>query len=187
MLALGVLASSSAMAQNAPGVECTKDIECNDGNIHTMNWCVGFVCNSMDRSGNECTESEWSWCFWDNQCDDGNATTEDWCDFGTCRNHPKSSLPGNCDATTRCMTSADCDDGNPATVNWCHEQTCEGVQRDDDTCQESALSCNTDQDCLDASKEYESILVTWCQDNTCHVTLKRAESECVAVNTLPDY
>lgn len=186
LLALSALISSPAMAQPVPGAECMRDIDCNDGNIYTMNWCDGYDCHSVERAGNECTEAEWSWCFWDDQCDDGNADTVDWCDFGTCRNHRRSSRPGNCDAPKFCNSDQICDDGNADTINWCHEFACRSVQREDPTCDETVEECTSDQDCAAIAQKYN--LVSWCQDQKCHINKKEAVDECVEVGNLkPDY
>lgn len=188
MLALGVLTSSSAMAQVVPVVECLEDDTCNDGDIFTMNWCDLGRCQGVHRRGDECTESEWSWCFWDDQCDDGNARTVDWCDFGTCRNHARRARPNLCVGSGFCDFDSDCEDGDAGTVTWCHEQSCRVVHREDPACQEWAIDCNTDEECTQATDRYKSILVSWCQEQKCHVTRIESTDECLEIgNIKPDY
>lgn len=185
MLALGVFASNSAMAQSAPGVSCAADLDCNDGNIFTMNWCDNSQCQTVRRRGDECTESEWAWCFWDFQCDDGDANTEDWCHFGTCKNHARTARPGNCDAPKGCTEDIDCQNGDPSTASWCHENTCRVVHREDPICTKWGDDCNTDQDCASITNARPD-LVSWCYENSCYATWRTAVDECQSTNTIPE-
>lgn len=110
---------------------CTggEDVDCNDGNPCTEDWCDPFSgCSYVN--------------LWATTCDDGNACTSgDRCIEGECRGTSKICEDGNpctmgvCDpATGGCSTlnlPSSCNDGNPCTeMDSCADGVCQGTPVD---------------------------------------------------------
>ncbi|MFA6452723.1 MAG: VWA domain-containing protein, partial [Candidatus Pacearchaeota archaeon] len=87
------------------GLECTKDLDCDDGNSSTTDRCVN----------NHCTHEPIE-CLTDIECDDHDPRTIDKCIDNHCHHNP-----------LECINSSDCDDGNSSTIDICLYNSCNHI------------------------------------------------------------
>ncbi|RMD82662.1 MAG: hypothetical protein D6815_08660 [Candidatus Dadabacteria bacterium] len=106
---------------------CTNNIDCDDGDVCTIDTCVGGVCNHAPDP---------TCCTTNAECDDGDVCTTDTCVAGACNYAP---VPGCC------TTNAECDDGNVCTIDSCVAGTCNhSPMPDGSSCDDGDLCTNND-------------------------------------------
>jgi len=107
-------AAPDAMVDASIDAGCNSNLQCDDGNMCTLNICQNGTCHFPTRS-----------------CDDLIMCTLDGCEPATgCTHTPNDSLCGDnvactidvCDVQQGCLHMPDnalCDDGNPCTIDTC--------------------------------------------------------------------
>jgi hypothetical protein len=98
------LCSYSTATPDPPGRQCCRrDIDCDDGDIATRNYCREFQCHSVPRL--RCDEVEGD-CASAYICFEAVCSPDGWC--------VENATRANC-----CESDDDCDDGDPCTRNTC--------------------------------------------------------------------
>ncbi len=134
----GIYIDDFEMWELCPDDGCITKVECNDGQVCTVDTCADGVCEyvfvedccmnlgdcldtdpcTLDAcKDNICaplTIAPPYCCYVEADCDDDNVCTLDVCDESGICLHPPSQAPGCCEA------NADCDDGNPCTDSICN-------------------------------------------------------------------
>ncbi|MBL6974530.1 MAG: hypothetical protein ISR64_02250 [Deltaproteobacteria bacterium] len=131
------------------------DVNCNDGNICTLDGCDPVTGCFHDLDDNECCEKGQS------KCDDGNPCTDDGCsedgaieciytfNQASCDDGDPCTVVDSCSDGDCLGMAKDCNDGNPCTLDSCTGGVCaneahlEGSQCDD------GLECSTSDHCKD--------------------------------------
>lgn len=129
------------------------EVNCNDGNICTLDGCDPVTGCFHDLADNECCEQGQS------KCDDGNPCTDDGCsedgalecvytfNQASCDDGDPCTLVDSCSEGDCLGMAKDCNDGNACTLDSCSQGICanepqlEGSQCDD------GLECSTGDHC----------------------------------------
>jgi|GEM_PF-5073457 len=104
--------------------ECENDEDCEDGNICTVDSCIGGSCLQHNAVGTDCNDGDPS--TYGDRCDDG------WCG-GFLR---------------QCVVDLDCDDLDICTVEHCSEEALCAVSVSNANCNDNKF-CNGDETCSD--------------------------------------
>jgi hypothetical protein len=130
---------------------CYDNDECDDGQVCTVDSCIGGLCD-FDALAGCCEDTD--------DCSDGNACTTDIC----------SGFGGTCswdDVPGCCLTHADCDDTDGCTQDKCLENECQNIW----------ICCAADDECDD---EDDVCTVDTCVDQFCAFEPTGAEGCCEA-------
>jgi hypothetical protein len=150
-----VLSSDEAlMASHHPRCE---DMNCDDGNPNTFDYCYGGVCYNTTTScddGKPCTIDSYNGTacvHTPKNCDDHNACTIDTCVNGNCVHTSRDCDDGKpctydkCDPKRGCFYPSKCNDGNPCTVDYCDSAG---------RCLHSPVVCERGKTCIDGVCRY---------------------------------
>jgi len=142
------------MASRHPRCE---DMNCDDGDPDTFDYCFEGVCYNTTKNcddGNPCTIDSFNGIACVNtskNCDDHNACTIDTCVDGKCVNTSRSCDDGKpctydkCDPKRGCFYPSKCNDDNPCTVDYCDSAG---------RCQHSPVVCAPGKTCIDGVCRY---------------------------------
>ncbi len=89
--------------------ECTQDIQCNDSDELTEDYCSDFKCKHKNIK-----------CKSDLDCNDNNTDTDDSCNKGKCLNL----------LNYVCKSNEDCEDDNPCTLDECINKDCKNTLKE---------------------------------------------------------
>lgn len=144
---------------------CEQDIDCNDDDDCTTDFCVNESCVYEAVTGQgcclvneDCSDKTCMWpecknhkceyvevedcCLIDHDCEDGNALTVDTCENYQCFHE-----------LANCINDGECDDNNPCTFDSCKNGSCEIVSSADPLC------CGKDSDCDDGNVNTTDVCV----------------------------
>ena len=140
------IAPDVAQEEVALPPQCTQDVDCDDKDCSTVDWCIAGVCKYKDVGG--CGGG--GDCDADIDCDDGNICTNDSCDeTGMCK---YSNFDPNFGDVRSCEL-----DGNYCTVEFCQAGgVCKYLYTQE---AKGCISCNTDADCAKLNAG------TWCSED----------------------
>ncbi|NOZ02852.1 MAG: hypothetical protein GXP54_13345 [Deltaproteobacteria bacterium] len=128
------------------------EVNCNDGNVCTMDGCDAVTGCFHDPADNECCTAGLS------ICDDGNPCTDDGCNPSTleceyqfndalCSDQDPCTVQDTC-ADGACMgIPMDCNDNNPCTLDSCEGGQCVNQAQDGIDC-DDGLDCSTGDHCV---------------------------------------
>jgi len=194
----GIYIDEVELWELCPDEGCITKVECNDGQVCTLDACVGGVCeyefvedcclnlgDCLDTDpctidsckDNVCTPLNLSppyCCYAPADCDDDNVCTLDVCDESGICFHPPSQAPGCCEA------NSDCDDGNPCTDNVCNPDDSSCYFPFNSTPCDDSDKCTQNDHCIEGSCGGDP--VTCSDGNNCTQDLCHPQNGCYYPN-----